>query len=81
MEIKKEFKPKQGLGVALRQLYPGAFTSYRGTVFRVGGISNDPMAGVNPDTIRTEQALDTLSDFPELTNKAFAKINKSREAA
>lgn len=76
MEIKKEFKPKQGLGVALRQLYPGAFTSYRGTVFRVGGISNDPMAGVNPDTIRTEQALDTLSDFPELTDKAFAKIRK-----
>ena len=74
--MKQKYNPTRALGIALRQLYPGAFTSYQGIVFRVTSETNDLLSGVTEDSIKTEKAEDALYEYPELTEKAFATIRK-----
>ena len=65
------------LNVALRQCYPGAFVSYRGTVFKVKSSNNDDvLSGVTPDKMWTHKANDIISEHPNLMNKVFDIINE-----
>jgi len=41
------------MSYVLARLYPGAFASYRGVVFRVTEAGQDPLRGVKPDTVET----------------------------
>ena len=66
----------KAMGIALRQLYPGAFASYQGIIFRVTSPQNDLLSGISPDHLKTEKAEDVLIDFPELADKVFFKIQK-----
>ena len=72
--MKQKYNPTRALGIALRQLYPGAFTSYQGIVFRVTSETNDLLSGVTEDSIKTEKAEDALYEYPELAEKVFATI-------
>ena len=74
--MKQKYNPTRALGIALHQLYPGAFASYQGIVFRVTSGTNDLLSGVTEDSIKTEKAEDALYEYPELTEKAFATIRK-----
>ena len=61
----------KAMGIALRQLYPGAFASYQGIIFRVTSPQNDILSGVTRDEIKSEKAEDVLIDYPELAEKVF----------
>lgn len=65
------------LGLALRTLYPGSFTSYQGALFRVNSPGTESMNGIVTDYIKTEKAEDVLYEYPELADKVY-KIIRSR---
>ena len=70
----------KALNIAIRQYYPGAFVSYRGTIFRVTSSQPGLLSGISDDPIETEKANDVLDDYPELIIKAYRIIeNKIRE--
>ena len=41
----------KAMGIALRQLYPGAFASYQGIIFRVTSPQNDLLSGILEELI------------------------------
>lgn len=68
----------KGLSYALRSLYPGAFASYQGVVFRVIGPEQTPLSGVSADNEQTFSMVEKLAtpDGRTLMKKAARKIEK-----
>ncbi|MEM3905848.1 MAG: DUF1998 domain-containing protein [Nitrososphaerota archaeon] len=66
------------LSYALRSLYPGAFASYQGVVFRVIGPEQTALRGVSPDMTLTMSVMQKLEEASgkELLKKAIQKIRK-----
>lgn len=64
----------KALSYVLANMYPGAFASYRGHVFRVTGPSGGPLAGMSPDMEKTQQVLEGLVD--EEGKALLAKLNQ-----
>ena len=65
------------MSYALRSLYPGAFASYQGTVFRVTSPSKGALAGVSMDmdlTMETMEKLTGEEDGRRLLEKARKKL-------
>jgi hypothetical protein len=68
----------KALSYALRSLYPGAFASYQGVVFRVIGPEQTALSGVSADNEQTFSMVEKLAT-PEgkaLMQKAAAKIER-----
>lgn len=68
----------KSLSYALRSLYPGAFASYRGVVFRVTGPMQTALIGITPDLTQTFAVAQKLGS--PSGKKLLAKaVNKMQE--
>jgi hypothetical protein len=68
----------KSLSYALRSLYPGAFASYQGIVFRVIGPEQTALRGISPDVTLTISVMQKLADSfgKELLSKAIQKLQR-----
>jgi hypothetical protein len=68
----------KSLSYALRSLYPGAFASHQGVVFRVIGPEQTTLKGVSPDITQTLLVMQKLSDASGklLLLKAVSKMQR-----
>jgi len=66
----------KSLAYALRSLYPGAFASYRGVVFRVTSPQHTTLRGVTPDMPITVSVMRRLTEpsGAKLLSKAISKL-------
>lgn len=69
----------KSVGYALRSLYPGAFASYRGVIFRVTGPSQGPLAGITADMSETMKVFESLRG-DEDGKKLYDKVSKKLES-
>ena len=69
----------KALGVALRTLYPNAFVSYQGVIFKVISPGSEILSGITEDSVKSEVVQDILDEYPELAEKIFRTINKEIE--
>lgn len=66
----------KSLGIALRSLYPGAFASYQGIIFRVISPGQEVLSGITEDSVKSEKVQDMLEEYPLLAKKVYAIISK-----
>lgn len=72
----------KALSYVLSNMYPGAFASYQGMVFRVTGPGAGPLRGITPDMERTRSAIRDLADSSGrvLEDKLRSKLNRELTA-
>jgi hypothetical protein len=72
----------KALSYVLANMYPGAFASYQGMVFRVTGPGAGALRGITEDRERTRQVVRDLADASGLTleDKLRAKLNRELAA-
>jgi len=64
------------LSVTLRTLYPGAFASYQGVIFRVVSPGIEVLSGVSEDPVKSEKTEEVLDNYPELAQKVYKIIQQ-----
>lgn len=67
----------KSVGYALRSLYPGAFASYQGVIFRVTGPAEGSLRGITPDMSETMRVFENIrgdEDGRKLYEKVCAKL-------